>query len=625
MRQLNGAANRRAGDLWKRGRATISGARPLPPEVSAFLRRPVVLLGAGALLGAAALAVYNHGGYSRGMLIVWLAAVLTLGRYCWKESASLPRISLGDFAAAAGLALVFVPLYVVHLYDWPVQVSSDEPTIMGVSDDYTHMPGFDPFGYSTYQIRPALLFAVWGHAGKLIGGIDLYHMRLLHALVGLAAIGLSYFLFRQLLPRPWAIFASCVFGLSHAMFMLSRLAMRENTGVFIEVIALALLLYGLRRSHLFVTYLGGIAAGLGFYTYHPGRAVFPLWVLFLLLLALLYRSQIPLRRLARFGAIAVVGFVIMAGPLLIAESKAPQISIEVDPTAQLLITSRGREFQKIDSHSSSVREAYKRNVEWGLTTFNSKVHDHGNIYINEGHGFVDPLTGILLWVGVAGVGFWYIRRRRTTEPWPLLMLSSFLALWLAFAFLINQAPKYPRLLIVLPFVAYLVTEGVRLLKRLLERALSRLGYRRGRVPRMALAGVVLAVIAAWNLAIAWDYVDRGRREGEEIGSTGRYVASHPGQRFYLVADEAGPYMYFGRGNPGWWESWVDRFSPEARLEASIPTANVTSFRGRPPFSLLMSRAFLGGAEAELRDRYPNGWVRNVTPSGKLIVFEVPAA
>jgi hypothetical protein len=84
-------------------------------------------------------------------------------------------------------------------------------------------------------------------------------------------------------------------------------------------------------------------------------------------------------------------------------------------------------------------------------------------------------------------------------------------------------------------------------------------------------------------------------------------------------------MYFGRGNPGWWESWVDRFSPEARLEASIPTANVTSFRGRPPFSLLMSRAFLGGAEAELRDRYPNGWVRNVTPSGKLIVFEVPAA
>src|SRR6186997_336995 len=429
MRQLTGWGNRQAGDLWRRGRATVS-ARPLPPALSAFLRGPVALLWAGALLAAAALVVYNHGGYSRGMLIVWLAAVLTLGLYCWKESAALPRIALGDLAAAAGLALVFVPLYVVHLYGWPVQVSSDEPTIMQVSDEYTNMPGFDPFSYSTYQTRPALLFAVWGRAGKLIGGIDLYHMRLLHALVGLAAIGLSYFLFRQLLPRPWALFASCVFGLNHAFFMISRLAMRENTGVFIEVIAVALLLYGLRRSHLFVTYLGGFVAGLGFYTYHPGRAVFPLWLLFLLLLGLLYRDQIPLRKLARFGAIAVAGFVIMAGPLLIAESKAPQIAAEVDPIAQLLITARGREFQRVDSHSETVMEGYKKNVGNGLKTFNSKIPDHGNIYINQRHGFVDPLTGVLLWIGVATVGLWYIRRRRTTEPWPLLMLSSFLTMWL---------------------------------------------------------------------------------------------------------------------------------------------------------------------------------------------------
>jgi 4-amino-4-deoxy-L-arabinose transferase-like glycosyltransferase len=606
-----------------RGRAAISGARP--PELSVFLRRPVVLLWVGALLGAASLAVYNHGGYSRGMLLVWLAAVVTLGLYCWKESAALPWISLGDFAAAVGLALVFVPLYVVHLYDWPVQVSSDEPTIMDVSDDYTHQPGFDPFGYSTYQTRPALLFAFWGHAGKLIGGIDLYHMRLLHAVVGLAAIGLSYFLFRQLLPRPWALFAGCLFGLNHAYFMLSRLAMRENTGVFIEVVALALLLYGLRRSHLFVTYLGGIAAGLGFYTYHPGRAAFPLWVLFLLMLGLLYRSQIPLRRLARFGAIAVAGFVIMAGPLLIAESKAPQISVEVDPMAQLLITSRGREFQRTDSHSDSVLEGYKNNVEWGLTTFNSKVHDHGNIYINEGHGFVDPLTGILLWVGVVGVGLWYVRRRRTTEPWPLLMLSSFLTLWIAFAFLINQAPKYPRLLIILPFVAYLVTEAVRLLGRLLERGLSRLGYRHGRLPRVALVGAVLAVIAAWNLAIAWDYVDRGRREGEQIGSTGRYLASHPTQRFYLVDDEASPNRYFSRGNPDWWDSWTSRFSLGVGLQASIRPDELSSLHPPPPFTLLLSREFLGVAESDLRSRYPDGWVRNVTPDGRLVVFEVPAA
>ena len=143
------------------------------------------------------------------------------------------------------------------------------------------------------------------------------------------------------------------------------------------------------------------------------------------MLALLYRRQFPLRRLATFGAIAFAGFVLMAGPFLIAEAKAPQISVEVDPTAQLLITARGTGAPEgLGRHADSVLEGYKTNVECGLTTFNSKVVDHGYIYINPGHGFVDPLTGILLWIGVAGVGLWFIRRRRATEPWPLLMLEQ---------------------------------------------------------------------------------------------------------------------------------------------------------------------------------------------------------
>jgi hypothetical protein len=399
--------------------------------------------------------------------------------------------------------------------------------------------------------------------------------------------------------------------------------MRENTAVLAEVVALALLLRGLRHGHLFSTYAGGIAAGLGFYTYHPGRAAFPLWVLFLLLLGLLYRSQIPLRRLARLGAIAVAGFVIMAGPLLIAESKAPQVSIEVDPTAQLLVTSRGRELQRTWVFADTVLEGYKKNVEFGLTTFNNKVVDHGWIYVNEGHGFVDPLTGILLWIGVVGVGLWFIRRRRVSEPWPLLMLSSFLALWIAFAFLINQAPKYPRLLITLPFVAYLVTEAVRLLGRLLEHGLSRLGYRRGGVPGVALAAAALVAIAGWNLAIAWDWVDRGRTQGDQFGTTGRYIASHPKQNFYLIADEQGTYRYFSWGHEQWWRDWMARFKTGEGLRAIVSSTGLDALRPQPPFGLLMSRAELDVADPGLAARFPQGRARNILPNGQLVVFEVP--
>jgi hypothetical protein len=43
----------------------------------------------------------------------------------------------------------------------------------------------------------------------------------------------------------------------------------------------------------------------------------------------------------------------------------------------------------------------------------------------------------------------------------LLPLTSFLALYLIYAFAVGQAPDYSRMLIILPFVAYLVAEAVR--------------------------------------------------------------------------------------------------------------------------------------------------------------------
>ncbi len=145
------------------------------------------------------------------------------------------------------------------------------------------------------------------------------------------------------------------------------------------------------------------------------------------------------------------------------------------------------------------------------------------------------------------MGLGLILRRRREEPWSLLMLSSFIVLWLGFAFLVNQAPKYPRLLIILPFVAYLVTEAVRFVARQAERLLARFGRRLDPAPTVAIASAVLVAIAALNLAIAWDYVDRGRTQGEPIGSTARYIADRPSEQFYLVGDENGPYPYFSWG------------------------------------------------------------------------------
>lgn len=589
------------------------------PLVASTRWAPLV---AGLVLGALSLAVYRRTGYSIWMLLIWLAGLAALGLYYWRESGALPRISRGDVLAGVALLVVFAPLYLARLYEWPVQISSDESTIMDVSADYSSADGVDPFGVSFYANRQTMLFVVWGHLGKLLGGIDLTHMRLLHALVGLITIAASYYLFRQLLPRGWAMFASSIFGLNHAYLMISRLAMRENTAVAAEVVALALLLHGFRKRHLFSTYLGGIAAGIGFFAYHPGRAAFLLWAVFLGLLALFYRRMFPLRRIATFGAAALAGLVIVAGPLVISERNAPPAPPQVDPAAQLLITKAGRQHQMEWVGATSIRDGYLTNVRFGLKTFNNEITDHGYIYVNEGHGFVDPLTGILVWVGAGVLLLALILQRRREEPWPLLMLSSFIVLWLGFAFIVNKAPNYTRLLIALPFAAYLVTLAVRFVAGQAERLLAHFGRRLHPAPTLAIASAVLVAIGALNLAIAWDYVDRGRTHGDPIGSTARYMGDRPGQQFYLVGEENGPYPYFSWGNRGWWHDWLVRVSPNTKL-VETPSAEVESLQPQPPFTMLMRRSALSALGAGLADRFPTGRVRNVLPDGTLVAFEVP--
>ena len=494
----------------------------------------------GLLLGLISLVVYIAEGYSKGMLWLWLAALVVLSVAFWLRSRALPRIALADVGVAGGVVALVSPLYLLVLSRWPVQVSSDEVTIMDVSKQYANSAGFDPFGVSWYLSRPAGLFVVWGKLGELIGGVDLFHMRLLHAVLSLITVAVSYALFRLMLPRWWAAFATVLVAACHSMFMLSRLAMRENTALLAVVLSLTLLLWGLREKHQLATFLGGVVAGLGFYVYEPGRVAFPIWIAFLVGLGLLYKQRFPRRTLLSLGAIAAAGVLLTATPIVYAESQVPAFQSS-GQRESLLIYNDAREWQKTWVFEDSQFDAYKKNVRYGLGTFNNNVVDHAWIYPNYGHGFVDPLTGILLWVGVGVVGIALIRRRREDEG-ALLMLGGFLVLWLSFAFVVNKAPNYTRLLVTLPFVAYLVTEAVRWLAgrwRSIPRA-----------PAVIVAGF-LSVIVVWNLAIAWDYIQDGRREGDPIGSTGRYIEAQsddPGKIFYMATSAAQPYYVWGDDN-----------------------------------------------------------------------------
>ncbi len=576
---------------------------------------PNATLGIGLVLGVGALLRYDRSGDGSAMRLLWLAALAFLSLFFWSRSKSLPRIARLDLAISGGLALLFSPLYLLALYRWPVQVSSDEIGVMTYSEHYGSMSHVDLFGISDYRAFPAALFVAWGKLGDLLGGVELANMRFLQAALGLVVIAGSYALFRQLLARPWAICASLLLGFSHSFFMISRLAMRENTAVLMEVTALALLLWGLRRNHELATFAGGLVAGLGFYVYYPGRATFPLWILFLIGLGVFYRQSFPLRRLVRLGLVCITGFVLVAGPIVISERNAPH-AITAPQREALLIYKEGRAQQKDWVFAKDEWSGFRTNVEFGLGTFNNKVVDHAWIYQNPGHGFVDPLTGVLLWLGVGVVGIALARRR--AGPESLLLLGSFIVLWLSFAFVVNKAPNYTRLLITLPFTAYLVTEALRWL-----------AGRWRSVPRASAALVVALVggVAVWNLAIAWDFIQDGRRTGDLIGSTGRYVTSHaetPGIRFYMSADDGGN-KYYDWGNGG--SVSQDRLrmfvANDALIGDQINPFDLRNLNAQPPFALLVRRNLWTTVATDLAARYPQGRLRNIIPAGTHVVLEVP--
>jgi hypothetical protein len=408
------------------------------------------------------------------------------------------------------------------------------------------------------------------------------------------------------------------------LLMISRMAMRENTAVLIEVTALALLLRGLRRGHPLSTFLGGIVAGLGFYVYYPARMTIVVWAAFLVGLALWSRTVVPRRRLARLGAVAAAGFVLVAAPIVIAEQKAPPEKVFLQRHA-LLIFPEARETQQAWVFASSEWEGIRKNITWGLTAFNNTIVDHSWIYINPSHGFVDPFTGVLLWIGVGVVGVGLVRGRE--EPWPLLFLGGFAIVFLSFAFLVNKAPNYTRLLVALPFVAFLVAVGVRFLAGRLGRLAERRGLGYAATVAAVWVGALVLVVGA-NLSIAWDFVQAGKEQGDSIGSTGRYIESHrdaPEKTFFIATEDAEPYRYYDWGYPIIWKERLSIFAGDpARVGEVINPRALREFSVRPPFALFMRRELWSEVEAELVARYPQARVLEVVPDGSRVVLDVPA-
>jgi 4-amino-4-deoxy-L-arabinose transferase-like glycosyltransferase len=571
---------------------------------------------------AGLLAVFTCGGYwwrgfSYTLLATWALSMAFLYAGLAPTKDDWLRIARKDGWICAVIVLLFAGPYLLFLHDYPVQVNTDELIFIEVTRRIisdTH----DWFGLdAVYYYFPNGSFLLIGWLSQFLGGVTLENARLINAIFGLGCIAAGYAFFRQLFNRRMAAAATLMLGASHALLGLSRMSIRDNLPLLVELLAMTCFLSAWRKRNAAVMFLGGVAAGLGAYNYFSARIVLIVWIAILGLNLLRSWSAQMFKRTFNAALLSVLGFVVCTAPMFIASYKTPKNAFDY-PKTQTVFYPEGRRFLRHLENTTDTRVALARNISRGLMMFNNNSYDKGYIYINPGWGFVDPLTGILLWAGVFAV---LSRRRKSLRD--IAIAGGLFASWLPLTFLLVKNPGYSRYLLVMPFVIALALTGARISIWKLTHATVALPTRRLRVGLLAATLFVVFGLNAWAYA---DCLHLGVEKGDVPGNTVRYAEQRrniPNYAFYTVMDKQYPYFHFGT----WaWEVWIKCFAgPNQKVE--LVESGLFLDETRPlsylkqPCTVFMRRDLWQKVEARVSSEFKIT-VRDIVPSGEQVAVEI---
>ena len=224
------------------------------------------------------------------------------------------RIGLWEVAFLVVVTGAFLALNLRDLTSWYYSVIGDEyvywDQARAVAEGVPR-PNFDNF-FSLRGVYDVLPVAeTYYVAGVMeIFGTDYFAWRFASVLAGAAVFAPLYLLVRSLFNVRTAVAAAVLLVAAHVMLAYAHSGYDPLFALFPSFLAFALFFSGVKRGSALLMFGAGVAAGMGFYVFYPGRFVLPV----LLLVLLLYRSRVDLKRDL---AILLVGFVLAAAPMVI--------------------------------------------------------------------------------------------------------------------------------------------------------------------------------------------------------------------------------------------------------------------------------------------------------------------
>jgi len=408
---------------------------------------------------------------------VLVALVALLALVLWR----LRRIS-GVVAVWIMIATVGMTIYTYGIDSWRYAFIGDEYACYLVAKSFITDPASMPNLLSSvgvYDVHP--IFASFNHSLSLrLFGNTVYGWRLSEGMMVMLSAAALYALVRQVKGKGTALLAASLFIGSHHLLAFAHIGYMSLQCIVAFTAMLALAVFALRHRSALAMFLCGVAAAFAFYTFSLTVPMIPLPLLLMALFVLLPRSQetlmLRLRAMLPLAVVFVVGVLVTASPRILNTAWLDDVLLNT------VITS-----QEVNVVSNPLTEQILPNVLYTLTA---------NLYfVQESHyitgALVDPVTGALLLVGVAGMIT--IMFRRSVIMWLLL---GFL-----YAVIINGAlvpypyPAHTRTYLLVPFYAVFAAFGAAYLWGTLRDT----GLRLSPVTRNAAFAIVMVLVLFLNL------------------------------------------------------------------------------------------------------------------------------
>ncbi len=300
--------------------APEAGREAPSPDWSVLLRsRRLALALAGLLAGALAALVLLLYGVTRpeadktgGLGWLWLAALaLLLAALLLVDRRARARLSPGlgwpDALLIGGLLAAGMAIGTHQLGSLPSSMVGDEGLFWQTAraidrgEQQHTIFGLGAYSYPVLSnFYQAAVLHLFGHS--------LWSWRLSSVIAAVLAVVPTFLLARELFGRRVAALAGLAMVALPYFIAFERLGYNNSQSILPVALSLYLLYAGLRRSSALYMGLGGVAGGLGFYTYTAGRLAAVVAALFLLALL---AAQL-LRRWGGFGPPRLGGALLLA-------------------------------------------------------------------------------------------------------------------------------------------------------------------------------------------------------------------------------------------------------------------------------------------------------------------------